>query len=196
VAEARRLVAEGKIGKPMMLHADLGVRFEVEATHRLVNPELGGGALLDLGIYPVSLAAHFMGPITKAAAAGGIGATLVDDNVAISLAHADGGVSTALCGFHAHSPREGMIIGTEGMIRLHGPFYKSTGLTVHPRDGAPYTVEMPYEGNGYQFEAVHVMQCLRDGLTESPMMPLDETLAIMRVMDDIREQVGMRYACD
>lgn len=196
VIEARRLVDAGAIGRLMMLHADLGVRFEVDASHRLVNPQLGGGALLDLGIYPVSLAAHFMGAITKAAAVGGIGDTQVDDNVAISLAHAQGGVSTALCGFHAHSPRDALIIGTEGQIVLHGPFYKSTGLTVKPRDGEPYTVEMPYEGNGYQLEAAHVMQCLRDGLLESPVMPLDETLALMRVMDDVREQIGMRYACD
>jgi hypothetical protein len=137
-----------------------------------------------------------MGAITNAAAAGGIGATQVDDNVAISLAHAEGGVSTALCGFHAHSPREALIVGTEGQVRLHGPFYKTTGFTIKPRDGEPYNVERPYEGNGYQFEAAHAMQCLRDGLTESPVMPLDETLAIMRVMDRVREQIGMRYACD
>jgi predicted dehydrogenase len=196
VAEARQLIAAGAIGKPMMLQADFGVRFEVDASHRLVNPQLGGGALLDLGIYPISLAAHFMGAITNAAATGGIGATQVDDNVAISLAHAEGGVSTALCGFHAHSPREALIVGTEGQVRLHGPFYKTTGFTIKPRDGEPYNVERRYEGNGYQFEAAHAMQCLRDGLTESPVMPLDETLAIMRVMDRVREQIGMRYACD
>ena len=196
VAEARRLVAEGAIGKPMMLQADFGVRFEVEATHRLMNPELGGGALLDLGIYAVSLAAHFLGRITNAAAVAGIGATQVDDNVAISMAHADGGVSTALCGFHAHSPREALIVGTEGQIRLHGPFYKSTGFTIHPRDGEPRAVNMPFDGNGYQLEALHAMQCLRSGLTESPVVPLDETLAIMQVMDRIREQVGIRYAGD
>jgi predicted dehydrogenase len=161
-----------------------------------MNPQLGGGALLDLGIYGVSLAAHFLGGITQATAAGGIGTTQVDDNVAISMAHANGGVSTALCGFHAHSLREALIVGTEGQIRLHGPFYKSTGFTIHPRDGEPRIVEMPYDGNGYQLEAMHAMQCLRGGLTESPVMPLDETLAIMRVMDSIREQVGMRYDCD
>ena len=69
-------------------------------------------------------------------------------------------------------------------------------VPIKPRDGEPYNVERPYEGNGYQFEAAHAMQCLRDGLTESPVMPLDETLAIMRVMDRVREQIGMRYACD
>lgn len=194
--EAKRLIAAGEIGRPHHVQADLGFAAEVGPTHRLRNPDLGGGGLMDIGIYPLSIAAFFLGDIASVHAIAELGETGVDEQTAFSLRHRQGGLSSCICSTRANSPIELMVAGERGYLRLHTPFFRADAITVHVQNEESRTIAMPYRGNGYTHEAMEVMRCLRAGLTESPVMPLDETLALMACMDDMRQQFGLRYAED
>lgn len=196
IAEARRLVAGGEIGALTQIQADFGFAAEVGPEHRLLNPALGGGALLDIGIYPLSLAAFFLGPVDSVQAVAEMGPSGVDLQTAFSLRHRDGGVSSCVCSIRAHSPTEMTLSGTLGHIRLHPHFFQAQMLTIARSDGASRTVEFPHIGSGYAYEAQEVMRCLRAGLIESPLMTHEETLDLMEVLDTIRGQIGLGYAAD
>lgn len=193
VQEASRLIADGAIGKVMMVQGDFGMRPDFDADPRLRDLALGGGALLDIGLYPISLASFFLGPVVDVAATGVLGPTGVDEQTAVSMRHRDGGISVTYSTLHASTASEAMVMGTHGRILFHEFAYKSAALTLFSDGNAPRIIQMPFAGNGYQFELQHVMDCLRNGQTESSVMSLDESLAIMRVLDKVRSQIGLVY---
>jgi predicted dehydrogenase len=195
LTEARRIIAAGEIGKVHMVQSDLGFASRVDESHRLRNPALGGGALLDIGIYPLSAAAFFLGEIASVHAVAELDTTGVDVQTAFSLRHKNGGISVGSCSLRAKTSNETLISGDIGYIRLHSRAHQAQLLTV-TLDGVARTVQLPFIGNGYAHEAMEVMRCLRAGQLESPLMPLDETLALMQVMDDIRAQIGVVYPAD
>jgi predicted dehydrogenase len=196
IGEVRRIIASGEIGAVAQIQSDFGFVPAVGPEHRLLNRELGGGALLDIGIYPLSLSAFFLGPVESVQALAEIGPTGVDEQTAFSLRHQGGGVSSCLCSIRAHSPTEMTISGALGHIRIHHRFFQAQTLTIETVDGRARTVEFPHIGSGYAYEVVEVMRCLRAGLTESPLMPPDETLALMGILDTIRAQIGLAYDAD
>ena len=196
VQEARRLIASGAIGTLQQLQADIGFIADFPPEHRLLNPALGGGALLDIGIYPLSMAAFFLGPVTQVQTLAEMGPTGVDEQAVFSLLHEGGGSSSCACTMRALSPTELTITGTLGRIRLPGRFYKPNHLIVEPMNGERRVVDAPFIGNGYPHEAIEAMRCIRAGLLESPLMPHAETLALMDVLDTMRAQVGLVYDAD
>ena len=196
VQEARRLIASGEIGTVQQLQADIGFVADCPPEHRLLNLLLGGGALLDIGIYPLSMAAFFLGPVSQVQTLAEMGPTGVDEQAVFSLLHEGGGSSSCACTMRALSPTELTITGTLGRIRLPGRFYKPDHLVVEPLDGERRVVAAPYLGNGYTHEAIEAMRCIRAGLLESPLMPHAQTLALMAVLDTMRGQVGMLYDAD
>lgn len=193
VVRARELIAEGAIGQVRMVQADFGFRAGVNPKGRLFDPALGGGALLDVGIYVLSVASMVLGPhpeqVTSATT---LGQTGVDEQSAMVLRYPGGQLAVLSCAVRTSTPVEARFLGTDGMILLHSPFYKCGALTVK-RGGAEEQIDLPLEGNGYNYEAAEVGRCLRAGLLESPAMPLDETLALMELMDGIRAQWGLTY---
>jgi len=199
VVEAKRIVDSGEIGKPANVTADFGFTAEVGPEHRLLAPELGGGALLDLGIYPLSMSSFFMGAVTGVKAQAEMAATGVDMQTAFTLTHEGGGVSSCACSLRSRTPTELTISGTKGFVRLHDRFHNTDTITVTLVDGASRnerTLSLPKSGNGYTHEAQEVGRCLRAGLIESPVMPHAETLALMGTLDDIRAQIRLRYPAD
>jgi predicted dehydrogenase len=188
----RELLAEGVIGEPRLLTADFGFKASSDQ-RRLFDPALGGGALLDVGIYPVSLASMLFGPPAKVTGLAELGATGVDEQSAMVLNHAKGELSVLHTSIRANTIHEAVILGTKGRIRLHAPWWKGTDLTLYLDEGGEELLEFPYTGNGYQFEAAAFMECLREGRLESPVMPLDETLSIMKTLDTLRAQWGLKY---
>ena len=196
VQEARRLIIEGAIGTVQQLQADIGFVANFPPDHRLLNPALGGGALLDIGIYPLSMAAFFLGPVAQVQTLAEMGPTGVDEQAVFSLLHQGGGSSSCACSMRVLSPTELTITGTTGRIRLPGRFYKPDHLIVEPMDGERRVVAAPFIGNGYTHEAMEAMRCIRAGLVESPLMPHAETLALMTVLDTMRAQVGLVYDAD
>lgn len=193
MARARELLAAGVIGEPRILQADLGFRARVNPQGRLFDPALGGGALLDIGVYPVSLASMVFGTPSDIASQATMGETGVDEQNAILLRYPGGQLAVLSSAIRTNTPHEATIMGTEGVLRIGQDWHKSTWVGV-TRPGQPEErTSLPIEGNGYNYEAIEVMDCLRAGKRESAIMPLDETLAIVRTLDAIRAQWGLRY---
>jgi predicted dehydrogenase len=196
LAELRRIVASGEIGAPRQLHADFGFVAPLDPAHRVNNRELGGGALLDLGIYPLSIATAIMGPVKTVRAVAEMSATGVDAQTGFNLLHEGGGMSVCSCSLLAKTPGELTVSGALGRVRMDAMFHRSTSLTVTLADGSTRVVPTPYLGNGYVHEAAEASRCLRAGLLESEGMTLADTLALMGVLDTIRAQIGLRYNAD
>ena len=196
MAKLRELLAAKAIGEVRMLTADFGFRAEYHEEERLFNPAAGGGALLDVGIYPVSLASMIFGPPTRIVSHAQLGKTGVDEAAAIILSHAQGQLAVLSTAIRLETVQEAIIMGTTGRIRIHSPWWRPAALTISRESQSDEIMEFPFAGNGYQLEAAEVMRCLRAGELESRVMPLDETLSIMRTLDALRAQWGLRYPMD
>ena len=195
LAAVREVIASGEIGPALQVSADFGFTATTDPLHRVNNLALGGGALLDLGIYPLSIAAALLGPVTSVLAQADIGPTGVDLQTAFSLRHVGGGMSLCSCSLSARTPAELTVSGPLGHVRMNTMFHRTDSITV-VTEGAARTIQTPYLGNGYVHEAIEAARCVRAGLLESPIMPLDESVALMGVLDTIRAQIGLRYPSD
>ena len=194
--EVQRILASGEIGTPRQVVADFGFAATFGPEHRVFNPELGGGALLDLGIYPLSIAAGLLGPVTEIRAQAEMGPTGVDVQTGFTLKHEGGGMSVCSCSLLARTPAELTVAAERGHVRMNTRFHCATSVTVALDDGTSRTIDTPYLGNGYVHEAIEAQRCWQAGLLESPVMTQRETLALMGVMDEIRRQIGLRYEAD
>jgi len=193
IVRLRELLAAGTIGEVRMLQVDFGFRTSFNPQGRLFDPALGGGALLDVGIYPVSLASMILGTPQRVTGMAHLGETGVDEQSAMIFGYAGGQLALLSQAIRTNSPHEALLLGTVGKIRVHSSWWKSTTITLSV-DGRPdELIDLPEVGNGYNYEAAEVGRCLRAGRTESNVMPLDETLAIMRTLDEVRAQWGLRY---
>ena len=122
--------------------------------------------------------------------------TGVDAQCAVSLAYPNGAVASFAATIQAVTPREALVVGTEGWIRIHPSITAPETLTLGRPDGDEEAVYLPYLGNGYTHEAIEVMECVRKDKLESDVMPLDESLSVMKTLDAIRQQWGLRYVAD
>lgn len=193
VVELRRMLAEGIIGEVRMITGDFGYRAGFNAESRTFNPALGGGALLDVGIYPLSFASMILGTPTRIVSMAELGETGVDEQAAMILGYDGGQLAMSHTAIRTSTVHESVIMGTDGLIRIHSPSWAPTKMTVKRSGKDVEEVYIPFEGNGYNYEADEVHRCLRAGVLESDVMPLDETLSLMQTMDDIRAQWGMKY---
>jgi predicted dehydrogenase len=193
MVRVRELIAQDTIGEVRMLEVDFGFRTDVNPEGRLFNPELGGGALLDVGIYPVSLAFMIFGAPVEIKSFARLGSTGVDEEAAILFSHREGQLSLLSTAIRLNTPHEATIIGTKGYIQIHSSWWGPTNFTLSVSGKKPKKVKIDTPLNGYNYEALEVSQCLRDGRLESDIMPLDETLAIMKTLDTIRAQWGLKY---
>ncbi|MET8349756.1 Gfo/Idh/MocA family oxidoreductase [Micromonospora sp. NPDC005206] len=193
VMQAAELIAEGAIGTVSSVRADFGVSGPFPPAHRMRALALGGGALLDLGIYPVSLAHLLLGTPQHIRSWAKLGPEGVDENTGILFGYDTGALATLSCGMVGSSGQSASITGSTGRIDLPEPFFRPGSLTLW-RDGAePETITADTAGNGYQYEAIEVQRCLAAGLTESPLVPHTTTLEVMALLDAVREQIGVRY---
>ncbi len=194
IVHARQLVQEGAIGDPKLVTAEFAFAGDYDPQHRLWNPELAGGSLLDVGVYVLAMASMVFGRPQRVQTTVNMAPTGVDDRVGMLLSYTGGRMAVLACGTTTYSKLEAGLSGDKGFINIHAPFWKASKLTV----GTYYkqesqTLDFPYPGNGLEFEAAEVHRCLNTGLLESPHMPLDETLAIMETMDGIRAEWGLKY---
>jgi predicted dehydrogenase len=197
IRKAVELVDAGAIGTPELLQVGVGWGSPFNPESRLFNKALGGGILLDGGIYPLSLASHFLGEPKGIASLAHMAPTGVDDQAGVVLSYQSGAMASLVFSARVTPHAIATLTGTEGRIELHEDWHKPEGFTLRRADGSTEVYDFALtEGNGYQYEAMHVMACLRDGKTESDVMPLDETLALMRTLDTIRAQWGLEYDAD
>jgi predicted dehydrogenase len=193
IRRIRQILAAGTLGDLVYLVAEHGQWFPRNPSHRLFAPTLGGGALLDLGIYPVSFAHMVLGTPTRVTAVSDRAFTGVDATTSMILQR-DGAHALLTTTLAAASANPAAIYGTEARIEIDGTFYFPTTFRVMSRDGELLeSFDAPDVGRGMQHEAAEVGRCLRAGLTESPELPLDETLAIMATLDEVRRQIGLTY---
>ncbi|MGD6968085.1 Gfo/Idh/MocA family protein [Rossellomorea vietnamensis] len=193
IVKVREWIENGEIGEVLLMKADLGFRAPWDPQWRLLNPDLGGGALLDVGIYPVSFASMIMGTNPeKILSTAHIGETGVDEQFSIILSYASGKTATLNGALRVELGKDASIHGTKGSISI--PSFLSAKSAILYKDGKEAeTFTDDRESKGYAFEIEEVGRCLRQGLTESPVMPLDESLEIMKLMDTIRGQWGLKY---
>lgn len=193
MVRVRELLAQGVIGEPHMLTADFGFRTGFNPEGRLFNPQLGGGALLDVGVYCVSLASMIFGKPERITSMAHLGETRVDERAAMILGYSGGQLALLSTAIRTNTPMEAIISGSEGQIRIPPLFWKPTHISVTVHGKEQTEIDLPLVGNGYNYQAAEVARCLREGQTESPVMPLDETLSIVEMMDTIRSQWGLKY---
>ncbi len=197
MAEVRGLLADNVLGEVRMLTADFGFRAgDDEMAGILADRGLGGGSLLDVGVYPVSLASMVLGKPSNLATLAHLGGTGVDEQAGVILGYTGGRLALLYSAIRTTTPQEATIMGAERRVRVHAPFWSPSKMTVFEEDDAVKVVEAPFEGDGYHFEAVEVMDCLRAGRFESSTMPLDQSVEIMETMDRIRAEWGLRYPAD
>ncbi len=192
----RQAVAAGLLGPISTVLADHGQLLWPGGPRRLADPALAGGSLLDLGIYPLSLASMVLGGIASVTAVGALTPEGVDARLAMSVLGRTGGVGALSCDMSALTPTRAMICGSAARIEIDTPFYAPTTIRLVGAD--EYILDEveadPFElHRGLRHEAAEVALRVHAGETESPLMPLAETVALMEAMDEIRSQVGVTY---
>jgi uncharacterized protein (TIGR00369 family) len=188
VAVIRDWLARGQLGEVVTVTADHGQWFAEDAGFRLFAPELGGGALLDLGVYPVSFASMVLGQPSRVVSMSDPAFTGVDAQTSMLFGYDSGAQAVLTCTLRAKSPTRAAIVGTDARIEVEGDFYAPAAVTLRPRKGDPIRVESVHEGRGLRHQADEVARRLAAGDVESPLMPLDETISIMETMDLVLAQ--------
>ena len=225
VQRARELIESGAIGEPRLLHADFGVATAVDPASRFFDPAMGGGALLDRGVYGVSLATMLFGRPIDVVGLSAMTSTGVDEHAGMVLRFDRGSLAVLSCSLTSYTSNTATISGTHGKLSIDAPFYCPARLFVEryePSDVTPgakpagtkklldtarrtsagrralatarpivrrlrrTSIRIPIDGNGYGYEAAEVVRCLRSGLTESPVMPLDASISVMEILDELR----------
>ncbi len=225
-------VDNGFLGGPAMLSASFGSAVHFDMKGRQFDPSLAGGALLDLGVYPVSLACQLFGEPLEIVTASQLGQTGVDEFSSVILKHKGGNLSTLQSSLQHNLPTDAVISGTKGIIKVHSPLYRPHKLSfetfevaasgdepaiesrlrraikqndllqtaamhlenyLKPLLGAVRTSVFPFSGNGYNYEAAEVNRCIKAGKLESDIMSLEDSLKVLKVLDQIRAKWGLRY---
>ena len=188
----------GRFGRPRQVHADLGFVVEASPHDRLLDPALGAGALLDMGVYPLTFAHLVLGEALELRAVANVSESGIDLDVAIAGRYADGATAALTASMTSVSARHATIASDRGLLTLPSPFHHPMHATWAPLEGALEFVEgvEPLLGTGLGNEAAEVMRCVRAGLRESPLVPHEQTLTLMRQLDDIRGQIGVSYDAD
>lgn len=187
------VIGDGAIGRVTAVHATFGVTGPFAPDHRMRDPALGGGALLDLGVYPVTMAQLFLGAPDEVTAWASHTPEGVDATTGMIFGYASGAMAALTCSMESATGAHATISGTEGRIEIRPPFFMPTGYTLFRNCADPEAVELPVPGSGYHYEAAEVQRCLRAGLLESPVVPLSETLTVMQTLDTVRSKIGVTY---
>ncbi len=186
------VVGEGRIGEPLLVEADFGIRRSIDPDNRLFRLDLGGGGLLDLGIYPIQLCSLMLGYPEGAVAEGVLGETGVDEQVAAVLRHPGGKLGAVKAALRVALTCTARISGSDGHIDIPAFMHCPTAITVSSAGGLE-RIDASYEGNGLRFEIEEVQRRVAAGQKESPVMSLDETIVLASTLDAIREQIGLVF---
>ncbi|RIJ76530.1 gfo/Idh/MocA family oxidoreductase [Nakamurella silvestris] len=191
----RQLIADGTLGEISTVIADHGQYFTPDAASRLFDPNLAGGALLDLGIYPVSFASFALGAPASVTAVGHQAFTGVDGQITAVLAAADGAQAVVNTTLFSKTPTTASISGSLARLEIAGDFYAPSSVSLYSPDGdrVNWSNNEIFGHEGLVFQAAAAARSIAAGATESELMPLAETLTIMETMDEMRRQVGVTF---
>ncbi len=191
--QAHRWVTDGTIGEVVSLKADFGFVAPFSPEGRLFNKELGGGALLDIGIYPLFLSYLMLGKPATLRASATFGQTGTDEQNGMVLTYNSGAIAVLDSTLLAKTDCLGIIYGTKGTVRIHSRFHEAKTVTLELIDHDPKIVSFDRLTHGYTYEAQHVMDSLLEGRTESDLWSLDDSLALINLLDAVRAETGIVY---
>lgn len=195
MTKAFEIINSGVLGEIKSMEASFGHCLPPEVAPRLHNPALGGGALIDLGIYPVSLAVRAFGIPQAIQAASVLDHQNLDQTTSLIFSYQDGRQANLMTSIATVLTTTASIYGTKARLEIGHPFFENAPLRVVNNDGEVLeTFEAKIEGRGMQFQGLEAERQILAGNLESPIMPLDETVAIMRLMDEVRAITGIKYA--
>jgi len=187
------LIKEDVIGQPQYVAADFGFLAPADPDSRLFNKLLGGGSVMDIGIYPIFLATLIFGEPSIVQTASKLTSTGVDEYANVIMQYAKGQTAHVLSTISFNTAIEAEIIGTKGRIKVDNPWFKATGFSLNLNDGTTQHFSMPHLCNGFEHEIKEVMHCLDNDLSESNKMPHKLTLSVSKIMDEILRQAGVFY---
>jgi predicted dehydrogenase len=189
-------LAQGRIGELRRLECDFSFRCDGNPASRLMNAELGGGGLLDVGIYALAFTSWVFGGLPpRYASLAEVGKTGVDEQAGILLLYPRGELAVVTCGVRTQGTISVRITGTEGSIELPTPFYRAQEAVLKTPQ-SEIRERRPFLASGYEYEAMEVARCVRGGLLESPAVPLEESLMLTSFMTQLRAEWGVRYPFD
>jgi len=187
------LIAEGRIGKVRNVQADFGFNAPFLPEKRLLNPNLGGGALLDIGIYPAYLSLLLLGYPSEIQAISNFGKTGIDETTSFVLGYKNEATANLSCTLKSRTLTEALIYGENGYIHIEGRFMEAKRITLYETDKKPVKFNFPRKTFGYNFEIEEVNACLRAGKIESEKMPLSMSVKLISLLDEVREKAGIFY---
>jgi predicted dehydrogenase len=196
IRRALEIAHGGEIGEITGVRADLSRHFPYDPKHRLYDLAAGGGALLDMGIYPTTVTWLFLGRPDTVQVTGSLSPTGSDVTVGMQWGYESGRVGQIYTSAAGPSPFAALVTGTDGWISIKPRIHRATELVVRRGDDVEEIDIAPDPGNGYRAEIAETARCLRAGELESPAIPLDETVGILEVLDEARRQLGVRYPAD
>jgi predicted dehydrogenase len=194
VVALRELVADGAIGEVRSVQADLGVSASYDPADRKFALELGGGALLDVGVYVVSFAQMLLGTPERVVATGSLFPSGVDAEAALLLDYGDGRSATLTTSLQYALPGQARVFGTAGWIDVLPRFHHPQTIVLHRAGAEPETITRPPLGRGYAHELIEVTDGVRAGRSESAVMPLADTVAVQRILQEAADQLGVPFA--
>jgi predicted dehydrogenase len=191
VERMRELIADGAVGEVRSVSADLGAQQNPDPTDRFFNPEIGGGALFDLTVYPISFAQMVLGAPETVAVTGSLADTGVDVEEAVQLGYPDGRSATLFASLRCATPGQARVFGTAGWIDVLPRFHHPSTIVLHRVGREPEEITRPHDGSGYCHELIEVTECLAAGRTQSAVMPLADTVAVQDVMGVVADRLGV-----
>lgn len=191
--QVRSWLDQKEVGEIKLLSSSFGFKVPRDLQDRLLNPEMAGGVLLDMGVYNVSISQWVLGkdPI-KVSSQTYLGETGVDEMNLVNMDYGNGAYSQFNCGFTAQLRNDFVIHGTQGQIRIHNMFWDTDKATL-TRGGQEITSIQPFDASGFEYQTREAMECIQSGQLESSRMPHTQTIGAMKIMDAIRSQAGFRY---
>lgn len=196
VEKAVDLATSGSIGRITGVRADFGFKAAVDPEGRLYNKALGGGSLLDIGIYPLFAAYLFLGKPKTIKASAIVGSTGVDEQCGMVLTYEGGQMAVLNSTILTRTDTDAYVYGENGSVYLPSRFQETRSVVLKPAEGDSQTFTFDRTTHGYAYEAEHVMDCLREGKTESPVWSLDDSLNLMALLDAVRHEAGIYYSTD
>jgi predicted dehydrogenase len=192
-AQVREIIASGVLGKILTVHADHGQRLADQNIPRLIDPVLAGGALLDLGIYPVSFAHMVLGNPSKITASGVLTDKGVDAQTSMIFDYADGAQAILNTTMIEQTPCRAVVAGVNGWLEIDRVFYNPTSMRVTLIDGSVTQYPNTYTGHGLREEAEAFKTLVLSGQTQSELLSWKDTVDIMQTLDAVRSHIGLRY---
>jgi len=187
------LIKKDVIGRPQYVDADFGFLAPMDPDGRLLKKALGGGSVMDIGVYPIFLATLILGEPSIIQTVSKLTETGVDEYANVVLQYPNGETAHVLSTISLNTAIEAEIIGSKGRIKVYNPWFKATDFSVYLNDGTTQSFSMPHLCNGFEYEIKEVMRCLGNGLLQSNQIPHNLTLSVSKIMDEVLRQAGVFY---